>query len=457
MFLRASRNGALFIASTWLAMFAALQPALADPYGYDPKLARSGERATVLLRVESIFNDQPRKIYGTLFSPLPYVADMARGEVPVQVRLLPFRKIPGADDGWIAMSLPPGSYFLLLQPTGWPLEPPSSAYSPALGTFQRVVREGDAPGTASLTTFWFTVPEPAALVYVGSVVMKCRGEATAFTLKVTHCDDYTVVQEPDRAAAQASALLPGSAPPVGAALLPYGTARPSVTPAAPVVLRIDATGTLAGAAYTPAPDTPGAVVVSNDPFTMIVGNLVAAIAEHAIEARDAAEVRQAEEAAAPCVDAVSRRLRSFDLDGALRSAFAAQLGGRLLEQADDGTTDRLAVSVERLRLRECRERATLCVDIAVRLRLTGAATDALRLEERLTYTAPYPPGDPFKAGTRLYERLVRPISRCTALADWCGPHGPQLLEDEIRRGFDAIAAQLARDLTAAASGREATP
>jgi len=456
MFLRARRNGAAFFAITWLALSATLQPALADPYGYDPKLARSGERATVLMRVEAIFNDQPRKLYGTLFSPMPYVADMGRGEAPVQVRLLPFGKIPGADDGWIAMSLPPGSYFLLLQPSGWMLEPPSSSYSPALGAFQRVVREGDTPGTANLTTFWFTVPERAALVYVGTVVMKCRGEATTFSGKVAHCDDYSVVQEPDRAAAQASLLLPGSAPPVSGPLLPYGTALPGAA-AAPVLLQIDANRGLAGTAYTPAPDTPGTVVVSNDPFTMIVGNLVAAIAEHAIEAHDAAKVRQAEEAAAPCVDAVSRQLRDFDLDGALRSAFAAQLGERLLDQADDGTADRLAVSLERLRLRECRERATLCVDIAVRLRLTEATTGIPRLEERLTYSALYPPGDPFKAGTRLYERLVRPTSRCTALADWCGPYGPQLLEEEIRRGFDAIAAQLARDLATDLSSREATP
>lgn len=456
MFLRASRNGAAFLASTWLALSAAVQPALADTYRYDPKFARSGERATVLLRVESIFNDQPRKIYGTLFSPLPYVADMGRGEAPVQVRLLPFGKIPGADDGWIAMSLPPGSYFLLLQPTGWMLEPPSSGYSPALGTFQRVVREGDAPGTASLTTFWFTVPEHAALVYAGTVVMKCRGEATTFTVKVTHCDDYTVVQESDRAAAQASLLVPGSTPPVSGALQPYGSARPGAT-AALVLLQIDANRGLAGAAYTPAPDTPGIVVLSNDPFTMIVGNLVTAIAEHAIEAHDATKLRQAEEAAAPCVDAVSRRLRDLDLDGALRGAFVAQLGGGMLDQADDGTADRLTVSLERLRLRECRERATLCVDIAVRLRLTEATTGTPRLEELLTYSALYPPGDPFKSGTRLYERLVRPTSRCTALADWCGPYGPQLLEEEIRRGFDAIAAQLARDLVTPSSGPAATP
>lgn len=457
MFLRASRNGAVFLASTWLALSAALQPALAETYRYDPKFARSGERATVLLRVESIFNDQPRKIYGTLFSPLPYVADMGRGEAPVQVRLLPFGKIPGADDGWIAMSLPPGSYFLLLQPTGWMLEPPSSGYSPALGTFQRVVREGDTPGTATLTTFWFTVPEHTALVYAGTVVMKCRGEATTFSAKVTHCDDYMVVQEPDRAAAQAARLAPGSAPPVGRALQPYGTAWPGATAAAPVLLQIDANRGLTGAAYAPAPDMPGTVVVSNDPFTMIVANLVAAIAEHAIEAHDTAKVRQAEEAAAPCVDAVSRRLRDFDLDGELHSALAAHLGGRLLEQAGDGSADRLAVSLERLRLRECRERATLCVDIAVRLRLTEATTGTPRLEERLTYSAFYPPGDPFKSGTRLYERLVRPTSRCTALADWCGPYGPQLLEEEIRRGFDAIAAQLTRDLATPPSGREATP
>jgi hypothetical protein len=32
-----------------------------------------------------------------------------------------------------------------------------------------------------------------------------------------------------------------------------------------------------------------------------------------------------------------------------------------------------------------------------------------------------------------------------------------LLEEEIRRGFDTIAAQLARDLLTASSGRETTP
>jgi hypothetical protein len=457
MSLRVHRARKSAVACAWLAVLAALQPALAGPYSYDAKLARSGERATVLLRVESIFNDQPRKIYGTLFAPLPHVANMALGEAPVQVRLLPFGKIPGADDGWIAMSLSPGDYFLLLQPTGWMMEPPSSGYTPARGAFERVVREGDVPGTASLTTFWFTVPDAAPVVYVGTVVMRCRGEATTFTLKVAHCDDYVVVQEPDRARAEAATLHSGDTPPTSAPLLPYGTARPASAPAARIALQIDATGSLAGAAYTPGPDVPGTVIISNDPITLLVGNLVAAIAEHAVEARDAAKVRQAQEDAKPCVDAVTERLRGFDLDGALRGAFAANLGGQLSDGLDDGATDRLAVSIERFRLRECRERATLCVDIAMRLRLTDAATNAPRLDERLVYSAPFPPTDPFKAGPRLYERLVRPTSRCTALADWCGSYGPQLLEEEIQRGFGAIAAQLARDLAAATPGRETAP
>jgi len=457
MSLRVRRARKPAVACAWLAMLAALQPALAGPYSYDAKLARSGERATVLLRVESVFNEQPRKIYGTFFTPLPYVADMARGEAPVQVRLVPFGKIPGADDGWIAMSLPPGDFFLLLQPTGWMMEPPSSGYAPARGTFERVVREGDVPGTASLTAFWFTVPAATPVVYVGTVVIRCRGETTTFTLKVAHCDDHVVVQEPERARVEAAALLPGSGPPASVPLLPYGNARPAAAPEARIALQINATGGLAGAAYTPGADVPGTVVLSNDPITLLVGNLIAAIAESAVEARDAARVRQAEESAKPCVDAVTERLRGFDLEGALRGAFTASLGGQLADSANGGTGDRLAVSIERFRLRECRERATLCVDIAMRLRLTDATTDAPRLDERLVYSAPYPPTDPFKAGPRLYERLVRPASRCTALADWCGPYGPQLLEEEIQRGFGAIAAQLARDLAAATPGREAAP
>jgi len=301
------------------------------------------------------------------------------------------------------------------------------------------------------------VPDAAPVVYVGTVVMRCRGEATTFTLKVAHCDDYVIVQEPERARAEAAALHSGGTPPTSAPLLPYGTARPASAPATRIALQIDATSGLAGAAYTPGPDVPGTVIISNDPITLLVGNLVAAIAEHAVEARDAAKVQQAQENAKPCVDAVTERLRGFDLDGALRGAFAANLGEQLSDESDQGAADRLAVSIERFRLHECRERATLCVDIAMRLRLTDAASNAPRLDERLVYSAAFAPTDPFKAGPRLYERLVRPTSRCTALADWCGSYGPQLLEEEIQRGFGAIAAQLARDLAAATPGRETAP
>ncbi len=46
MSLRVCRARKSAVACAWLALLAVLHPALAGPYGYDAKLARSGERAT---------------------------------------------------------------------------------------------------------------------------------------------------------------------------------------------------------------------------------------------------------------------------------------------------------------------------------------------------------------------------------------------------------------------------
>jgi hypothetical protein len=450
---RAGRTRATVIVGAWLALHAFAQAGLAGPHDYDAKAARAGQLTTVLLRVEAIFNDEPEQVYGTLFSPLPQLANMDDRVAPEPVRLKAFGKVPGAADGWIAMSLPPGHYFLLLQPTGWPLSPPSSSYDAARNVFRRVVQSADRAGAEDLTTFWFPVPAATPVLYVGTIVMRCRGEKkSAYSIQVAHCDDYVVVQEPERAAAEAAALLPGGTAPVSMPLLPYGVPRAPRDDrrAARIALTIESAGGLAGAAYTPATDVKGTFIYSPDPITLLVGNLVALVTEHAMQSHLDSEVAAKTSGARACVDALSNRVRDFDLDGALRTAFASQLAGRLANDDDAAQSDSLAVSVDRFQLRECRERFTLCTDLVLHLRLADPASGAVRLDERLAYTSAHSViVDPFKAGPRLYERTVAPAARCTALADWCSTDGPKLLAEEIQRGLDAIARQLVRDLDAA--------
>lgn len=450
---RASRTRSSFIAAAWLASHVLAQPAVAGQYDYDAKAARSGERATVLLRIEAFFNDEPERVYGTLFSPLPRIASMDNRTAPEAVRLKAFGRIPGADDGWIAMSVPPGNYFLLVQPTGWLLTPPSSGYEPRRNVMQRIVQVDGRPGVAQLTAFWFAVPAATPVLYLGTVVMRCRGEKkSSLSIKVAHCDDFVVLQEPDRAAAEAAALLPGGAAPVSWPLKPYGVPqdRPDDPGESSFALRIEGTGGLTGAEYTPATDVTRTTIISPDPVTLLLGNLLTLVTESALQSRLDAQVAEKTASARPCVDALAERMRGFDLYGELRTTLASQLADRL--HAGDGAppTDSLTVSIERLRLRECRERSTLCVDLALHLRLADAKTGAVRLDERLAYTSGYPDTiDPFDAGSQLYERSVEPFSRCTALADWCAGDGPQLLAEEIRRGLDALARQLLRDIDAA--------
>ena len=120
--------------------------AYAADYALDTRSVSRGQTTAVLIRFEAIFNGKLRKVDGTLYQPMPYLANMDRGEAPVRVPLSTSYRVKGAEDGWIAWGLQPGTYFLLVRPTGWPGSPPSSFYDPVQNTYRLVTRHGDAAG-----------------------------------------------------------------------------------------------------------------------------------------------------------------------------------------------------------------------------------------------------------------------------------------------------------------------
>ena len=170
----------LLAASAATVVLSVASNAYAAEYALDPKSVSRGQTTAVLIRFEAVFNGQPRKVYGTLFQPMPYLANMDRGEAPVRVPLTTAYRVKGADDGWIAWGLQPGTYFLLVRPTGWPGTPPSSYYDPVRNTYRLVTRDGDVAGSAEMPGFWFVVPPTTPALYLGTVTMDCRGKENYF-------------------------------------------------------------------------------------------------------------------------------------------------------------------------------------------------------------------------------------------------------------------------------------
>jgi hypothetical protein len=440
--------------------------ACAAEYALDQKSVSRGQTTAVLIRFEAIFNGQSRKVDGTLFQPMPYLANMDRGEAPVRVPLTTSYRVKGAGDGWVAWGLQPGTYFLLVLPTGWPGSPPSSFYDPVRNTYRLVTRDGVAAGSAELPGFWFVVPPDTSALYLGTVTMDCRGKENYFIVNADHCNDLVVRQEPERADALAAALLRGVTKAVPAELTRYGTRRamPQIaSEPATIDLEVKVAGGLSSAEYAAHGGLPLVMAIGPNPSGVVTFDLLSLILQQASMAKARSDAAKAAAAAQPCMDALSARLGTFDLSASVSAAFSRILGERLhpasgtnapaVPAANEGSTgtaasEVLSASVERVHLRECREHETLCVEIAMRLRLSERATGTVLLDERLAYAGPYPQQDPMPFGSRIYERTVAPYSLCAALADWCGSDGPQFLVTEIERGLQAIATKFAQGVTA---------
>jgi hypothetical protein len=436
--------------------------AYAAEYALDQKSVSRGQTTAVLIRFEAIFNGQPREVDGTLYQPMPYLANMDRGEAPVRVPLSTSYRVKGAKDGWIVWGLQPGTYFLLVRPTGWPGSPPSSFYDPVRNTYRLVTRDGDGAGSAELPGFWFVVPPATPVLYLGTLTMDCRGKENYFIVNADHCNDLAVRQEPERADALAAALLRGVTKAVPAELTRYGTHRampPIGSEPATMDLEVNVVGGLSSAEYAAHGGLPLVMAIGPNPSGVVMFDLLSLIVQQASVAKARSDAAKAAAAAQPCMDALSARLGTFDLGASASAAFSRSLGERLHPAsgtnaaANEGSTgpaasEVLSASVERIHLRECREHETLCVEIAMRLRLSERATGTVLLDERLAYAGPYPQQDPMPFGSRIYERTVAPYSLCTALADWCGSDGPQFLVTEIERGLQAIATQFAHDVAA---------
>jgi hypothetical protein len=115
-----------------------------------------------------------------------------------------------------------------------------------------------------------------------------------------------------------------------------------------------------------------------------------------------------------------------------------------LEAARHGLKTLLQAEIQRVQLRECQERGSFCIELALRARLLEAKKHTLLQEKVLLYSNLHPYRTYFE--TRPYEVATWASSPCRQMEVYCGPEGNQVLRQEIAAGIDSLGERLCFEL-----------
>jgi hypothetical protein len=104
----------------------------------------------------------------------------------------------------------------------------------------------------------------------------------------------------------------------------------------------------------------------------------------------------------------------------------------------------LQAEIQRVQLRECQERGSFCIELALRARLWEAKKHTLLQEKVLLYSNLHPYRT--YSETRPYEVATWASSPCRQMEVYCGPEGNQVLRQEIAAGIDSLGERLCFEL-----------
>lgn len=470
---------ALALTSSCLPILAQAPLAIASPAADSSRALEttaSDGRAVVLLNLRGSID---RKSVTAIGSPVSnnvfavYLASLDELSTPKQTEPRRLDKRAAAQ-GWHAWLLRPGLYYLLILPPGLGQNPPAAAYHVPTGRFGRLTRYEFTPGRGAfwspelmmyvfdgpapadfepLSGFWFDVPSPGRVVYLGSVSMACKAGRGLFGSLIDSCSEFELTD--DAAGAQQLALqaFPGLAVEAGH-MTHYGEPMPG--------LRLGDLAATSIISEAPAGVAAGMGGAGLDPWATVHGtgqavmvyNLLAATFEMAQSAK---EKRQAEEAAArlaPCMQRLGTSLDQAGYRAALVQSLeqAAAARGIAVQRPGEGETLAaepdylLSANAPMVRLVASGGPETLALDLTVDVRLYGAADRKLRYASLLSFGPEFQPLSPFIDRSPLYLRRVATRPPPRAVAEWCGESGPALLAEDIDTGLQSIAAQFVRDI-----------
>ena len=339
--------------------------------------------------------------------------------------------------GWIYYVLPPGTYYL----TVYDMDKKATL----------------APG------FLLSVSGEKPLVYAGTLDIACKPGGFLSSL-LRQCSGVSLTDEGDRAKVLAQAHFAQHGPISFALMSKYDktvavSQRPTIFPMGCVtgegtrdlvspewvkrsLGRAAAPGTAelaAGLLVVPALNYAGAAIGTAYVAYLPVGLLVGAIAG-----------KSAEKKWQPCLQDLAQEIKAIDL----RTALQRKLGEELKKfpnsktvalppegEAFKGSGPRelkslLQVEVHRIQIRECLERGSFCVEVAIRARLVKIPEYSLYMDKVLVYT-----------GTSLYDRVpfeiqVTGASTCRKMEAYCGPQGKQIFREEIAAAIPNLVERL---------------
>ena len=160
--------------------------------------------------------------------------------------------------------------------------------------------------------------------------------------------------------------------------------------------------------------------------------------------------KSAEKKWQPCIQELAQEIKENDPTAALQRKLDEEAeeipcfqdrcpaaGGRSIQVSGQrGLKSLLQVEVQRIQIRECQERGSFCVEVAIRARLWKIPDKSLYLDKALVYT-----------GTRPYERIPSEIqvpapSPCRKMEAYCGPQGRQIFRGEIAAAIPILVERL---------------
>ncbi len=152
----------------------------------------------------------------------------------------------------------------------------------------------------------------------------------------------------------------------------------------------------------------------------------------------------------PCLQELAQEIKENDPTAALQKKLDEELkkfhgsntialppeGDPFQVSGQRGLKSLLQVEVQRIQIRECQERGSFCVEVAIRARLFKIPDKSLYLDKALVYT-----------GTSPYELIssesqVPASSPCRKMEAYCGPQGRQIFREEIAAAIPNLVERL---------------
>lgn len=198
-----NRAATCFSLIAFLILSGCLHP-VSLPDEVDGEAIRTGEKAIVLFRHQSVYDSKPRETLGTY--PMDgfgfEMGCLDEGDKPLApVISLSSPSEQARKDGWAYLVLKPGGYYLSVARAGADQNPPATIRIATLGRWGHLSeRSIDLDRTG-----WFHVPQGSGVVYIGSFSNACRTGRGIFGNLIDRCTEVAVRDETEAARSIAAA------------------------------------------------------------------------------------------------------------------------------------------------------------------------------------------------------------------------------------------------------------